>query len=61
MIPEIDSIKEDLPALCDPVTAITGRSMSTWTLETAKNVRNGKRGIKTNSYRPCEVERIDDV
>ena len=32
VIPEIDSIKDDLPALCEPMTAICGRSMSTWTL-----------------------------
>lgn len=28
VIPEMDSIKEDLPALCEPTTAIIGRSMS---------------------------------
>ena len=32
LIPEIASISEDLPALCDPVTQMTGRSMSAWTL-----------------------------
>ena len=29
--------------------------------EMAENVKNRKRGIKTNSYRPCQVERVDDV
>lgn len=32
VIPDIDSIKEDLPADWLPTTAICGRSMSTWTL-----------------------------
>ena len=32
VIPEMDSIKEDFPALWEPMTAIWGRSMSTWTL-----------------------------
>jgi len=32
VIPEIDSIRDDLPALCEPITAIMGRSMSIWTL-----------------------------
>lgn len=33
VIPDIDSIKEDFPALCDPTTAIIGRSMSAPTLD----------------------------
>lgn len=32
VIPEIDSIREDFPALWDPITAIWGRSISTCTL-----------------------------
>jgi hypothetical protein len=28
VIPEIDSINEDFPALCEPTTAIIGKSMS---------------------------------
>lgn len=33
VIPEMDSISEDLPALWFPTTTIRGRSMSTWTLQ----------------------------
>jgi len=32
VMPEIDSISEDFPALWAPITAICGRSMSVWTL-----------------------------
>ena len=32
MIPDMDSISEDFPALCEPMTAIWGKSMSTCTL-----------------------------
>lgn len=33
VIPEMDSIRDDLPALCEPITAIMGRSMSVCTLD----------------------------
>ena len=33
VIPEIASIRDDFPALCWPMTAIWGMSMSTWTLQ----------------------------
>ena len=32
VMPEIDSMSDDLPALWDPITAICGRSISLWTL-----------------------------
>lgn len=32
VIPEMDSIRDDLPALCEPMTAIMGKSMSICTL-----------------------------
>ena len=32
VIPEMDSIREDFPALCEPTTAIIGRSISDCTL-----------------------------
>jgi hypothetical protein len=31
-MPEMDSMSEDFPALWEPMTAIWGRSISTWTL-----------------------------
>lgn len=37
VIPEIDSMREDLPALCDPITAIIGRSMSNCTLQNSQH------------------------
>jgi hypothetical protein len=32
VIPEMDSIRDDFPALWIPITAIWGRSISIWTL-----------------------------
>ena len=37
VIPDIDSIKDDFPALCEPMTAITGRSISVPTLHGNEN------------------------
>ena len=37
VIPDIDSISEDFPALCDPMTAIVGRSISAPTLDENEN------------------------
>ena len=37
VIPEMDSIKDDLPALWDPTTAIMGKSISDWTLRERVN------------------------
>ena len=37
VIPEIDSMREDFPALWDPITAIWGRSISTCTLSDAQH------------------------
>ena len=36
LTPEMDSMQEDLPALCDPMAAMVGRSMSTCTLYTTE-------------------------
>lgn len=37
VIPEIDSMREDFPALWDPITAICGRSISTCTLSNVQH------------------------
>jgi len=37
VIPDIDSIKDDLPALCEPMTAIMGKSISAPTLHENEN------------------------
>lgn len=37
VIPDIDSIKDDFPALWEPITAIMGRSMSAPTLHENEN------------------------
>ena len=38
VMPDMDSIKDDFPALCEPMTAITGRSISVPTLHGNENM-----------------------
>ena len=42
VIPEIASMSDDLPALCWPMTAICGMSMSTWTLHWSISKKKSK-------------------
>jgi hypothetical protein len=37
VIPEIDSMSEDFPALCEPSTAMMGMSRSRWALGEKRN------------------------
>lgn len=57
-MPEIDSMSEDLPALWEPVTAITGRSMSTCTLWKVSTIDHM---LNTVAIIPRQMQRIDDV
>ena len=36
-MPEMDSMSDDFPALCDPRTTMTGMSRSRWALRERKN------------------------
>jgi hypothetical protein len=60
-MPEIDSMSEDFPALCEPSTAMTGMSRSRWALgEGRKEVSRGSEwGLLWTS--PRRAKAIDCV
>lgn len=45
VIPEIDSMRDDLPALWEPITAIMGRSISACTLSKSKRESRHQLGL----------------
>lgn len=62
VMPEIDSMSDDFPALWFPMTAICGKSMSTWTLHKGQhiyvkyNMNNLTQCYAACSSRPTFVE-----
>jgi hypothetical protein len=52
VIPDMDSIREDLPALCEPITAIIGKSISVPTLDRDEDRRYA---LWTGSDRPLPM------
>lgn len=55
LMPEMASIRDDFPALCEPTTAITGRSTSPCTLCEGKS----KEKMTGTTYLPSVVKTID--
>ena len=60
VIPDIDSMSDDFPALCEPMTAIWGRSMSTCTLHwtTSKNQLDRNKGRPVTNTDPVLWSRL---
>ena len=59
-MPEMASIKDDFPALCWPITAITGKSMSSWTLHSTLEL-DCEKAVENGGDIPSAVKSIDDV
>jgi len=56
-MPDMDSMREDFPALWEPMTAIWGRSISTWTLYSQELASRPKDKSETRTT----VQLVDQV